>query len=511
MSALAVTVCAGVIGVLVLWDGIQQSSARRPRASTVALAGFVAAALLPLLFPQQGAGTSFDDFQNDASATSRPSIILLILDTVRADHLSIYGYGRNTTPNLAEFLEREPTAMVYQQAHAPGTWTLPTHATLFTGAMASQHSVRYLRLSDHSPLIANQLQAGRTLAELLGEQGYLTAFVYANSFISQVRGFDRGFDHYLKARGLGKLPVIGEELRRIWLPGQFPKAGIEHTSATVINEHILDLLQPCTGRPCFIVANYMEAHAPYAPAPPYAGAFSSGLSIPGDGDSLAWAADPSESPEVVSYKKALYDEELLGLDAALGELLSDLRAGGFLEHAWLFITSDHGEAFLEHGEGSHGTTIHSEVTRIPLIVRPPGEMALPGEGEAVDLLDVTATIASIGAGRVLGPGRDLRAHPASRRRVLIENFPVNGDLAHSIAVIDGSTKLINEAGRLELYDLAADPLEQDDLAPDQAALVEQMEASLPSLATPEAGKDHEALTLSQKEVEQLRALGYLGQ
>jgi arylsulfatase A-like enzyme len=235
----------------------------------------------------------------------------------------------------------------------------------------------------------------------------------------------------------------------------------------------------------------MDAHGPYVAGPPYRGTFATG----------PWRDTAS----------ALYDEELLGLDAELGKLLAELERRGVLDRAWLVITSDHGEEFLEHGFYEHGTSVYNTQVRIPLLIHPPSGGFLARRPYAVGLLDVTATLTAVVGAEPLGSGRDLRI-PGKAAPVPIEWYGDPGRpparRTTGRAVVRGRTKLIEMEGSRELYRLGADPFELNDLAGVAAAEVTALAELLPPLTASSGELSSSERELPVDDVERLRALGY---
>ncbi len=444
-----------------------------------------------------------------APAGEHASILVLILDTVGAQHTSLYGYARETTPRLRAFLERSEGAVLYSFAHSPATWTYPAHASLFAGTLPSSHGVHEGTMFAGGSLRMQALRADQTLAERLREHGYRTALILANGALAEMPGVGRGFDWNnppLASRGV---LLVGEQLRRRITPEWYLKQAHWIPQARTINDRILRFLDACEPAPCFVVANYMEAHAPYRAEAPHAGVFARNRV-----DELG-PAKLGQSRATLEGLVDRYDEEILALDAALGELLEALERRGTLDRSWLVITSDHGEAFGEHGVTEHGTTVYGEVTHVPLLIRPPRGERLPPESGAVSLLDVTATVAAVATGSPFGVGRDLRQPEDGPAPVQIEFFgqprkveefgALAGEPAR--AVVHGSVKLIEHAGRLELYRLDQDAAERNDRFGVEPGLAEPLRAQLPTLAAP--GGFEDAAPLTPQAEQALRALGYV--
>ncbi len=459
--------------------------------------------------------------QNGRGTTSRaslPDVFVLVLDTVRADHLASYGYSRDTTPNLRRFLSEHREAMQYDLAFSTASWTVPAHASLLTGAMPSRHHARSGEGKNilHSATEMLTVVAGETLAEVLHGAGYCTTAVVANAYLLRVEGLQRGFEAFFLPHPSRPLRLLGQALRRRFLPGSFAGSIKPYPSADAINSHVSRMHRECGSRPAFILANYMEAHSPYLAPRPHAGLFA-------DDRHPTLALDDAvltDSDELLALKRDRYDESLHHLDAKLGELFAAMEASGVMGRAWLFITSDHGESFREHETTSHGSSIYDEQVRIPLIVKPPPGIRLPRTREPVSLLDVTTTIAAIAGRDGFGQGHDLRQPPMPGRvvgiefrgrfRTEVEQYGATAD-DPARAVVIGRLKLLERGGRYELYDLADDPSELADRGREQAALVADLAARLPVDQGDDGSRDGTVPTraLDSEEAEELRALGYV--
>jgi arylsulfatase A-like enzyme len=448
-----------------------------------------------------------------ATGERKPSVFLLVLDTVRADHLPAYGYARMTTPELERLRRERPNAVVFPHAYANGTWTVPSHASLFTGRWPSEHGAHFA-LDGSVRLGFGLAPSLPTLAERLGEAGYATLAAYGNHWLRSVQGLSRGFERYLRAPDKDELPFVGEALRRRFLPGCLWEAAKGCARAREVDATLLSMVAPWSAgpNPLFVFANYVDAHGPYAPPAPFRGTFA-----PSSVAERSEHLDLGQSPERRAELMARYDEELLTLDHELGRLIAELERLGLWRTSWVFVTSDHGEAFGEHGVLEHGTTVHDEVARVPLLVFPPEGTVLSVTDDPVSLVDVAATIAAIGGVELPGPGRDLRSAGAGGAHVTALEFygdPVKaahmGALARrpARAVVRGRHKLIAYADAFQLYDLVDDPGEHVDLAQALPHLVEDLKGQLPSFGQPTFRSDREAPT--PEALDDLRGLGYVG-
>jgi arylsulfatase A-like enzyme len=452
---------------------------------------------------------------------------LIVLDTVGASHLSLYGYDRRTSPTLAELAER---GIRFDSAMAPSSWTLPSHATMFTGRWLHELSVGWLTPLD---------ETRPTLAEFLGARGYATAGFVANSrYCGSDSGLGRGFtlyeDYFYPELTASKTAVLVERallgvdlfvnLLQGWLQDAPLKPAVAHLrrlfvnnrkGAAVVNREFLDWLsqraQP--ERPFLAFLNYVDAHAPYRLAP--GGIRRFGADPAGSHQDLLieywWSVDKTRLPrEDLAFAADAYDDCIADLDERLGRLYDELNERGVLERTWLVITSDHGESFGEHaGVFCHGSSLYQTELHVPLLIIPPGGSA-PKQvvRETVSLRDVAATIVEVlglGAGSPF-PGSSLarfwsakepaaKTARASSDPALAEVLPNDRSNRDSAglpkkrwplgAVIEEDWSYIRheEERREELFHLRADAKEQRNLAGDPAAVrtLERMRAALDRL------------------------------
>jgi Sulfatase len=316
-----------------------------------------------------------------AAPARGPDIILVVFDTARADHLSTYGYGRETSPRLTEF---GADALVFDQARSTAGWTLPGHASMFTGVLPSRHGARAAggwlpgqsvdgRRNVAFPLAADQT----TLAELLRAAGYRTgAFVANFSYLYRTFGFAQGFDHYDDApwQLLRFRSPFMHAIERRW-PTAFARP---YRSGHDINAAAWQWIdQGPADRPAFLFLNYMDAHPPYAAPEPFT-EWVRPLAVP---PKLArrdlYAHEPRAlSPTEQDFIVANYDGQLRAADAAFGALIDDLKRRGRYENALIILTSDHGTLLGEHGHLGHvGRMLYEPLLHIPLIVKLPGGRA----------------------------------------------------------------------------------------------------------------------------------------
>jgi arylsulfatase len=292
----------------------------------------------------------------------RPSVILISLDTLRADHLSFYGHDRETSPYLAKFAKE---CVVFEEAVSASTWTTPSHASMFTGALPWEHGAgswqRAGRLED----------SWVTVAELAQEAGYTTAAFTEGGAVGGGLGFLQGFEQYND--------------------GQFEARPWSGTAVMMFNRAERWMLQR-RADPFFTFLHTFEIHAPYCSPPPEGTQF-----VPEDAPETTCLFEAQiDTPRLTGHGVDLYDGGILYTDWVLGGFLENLRAGGVLEKAVVIITADHGEEFGEHGSLGHLTHIYEEVIHVPLMIRfPGGQWGGMRVRELVATRDLHATIADV--------------------------------------------------------------------------------------------------------------------
>ncbi len=427
------------------------------------------------------------------STPARPDVVLFVADALRADALAAYGHHRPTSPHLDGLAAR---GLVFDRAFSHASWTLPAFASLLTGRLPSDH--RAVR----DP--GNRLRFGRlaadvpTLAALLHDAGWRTGAWVNNVFLAPEFGLGRGFDTWDYDGATGPDERSGE--------------------ATV--DAALAWLDAVPG-PAFVLVHVMEPHLPYpGPPGPFAGPPPAPFSLPfGDEATVDALMRRTLRPDDAgrAWIRAVYDEEVLAADRALGRLLDGFAARGRLAGAVVAVTSDHGEEFWDHGGFEHGHTLYGEILRVPLVLAAPG--VEPGRvGAPVQHADLFRTILGLSGVAVpaAAEGTDLRALaaiPRAAARPLLSEDCLYGPAR--VALTRGDERLIVnlETRVANLFQLdavgQADTLvpEGPDLEAGAGPLLEaafalrgDLERREPPAVT--AALDDEAL-------ERLRALGYL--
>ncbi len=443
--------------------------------------------LIPLLLALVAAAGAF----GCGAEPARPNLVILLVDTLRADHLGYAGYTRPASPRV-DALAAE--SFVFLAHHANASRTGPSVATLFTGLHPRSHGVLNPLTSWDAKGTLDASQ--RTLAELLREHGYRSYGFTGNLNASPRFGFDQGFEEYRY---------------------------VESESASDLNALALEAVAGAS-EPFFLYLHYMEPHSSYAPPEPYRALWA-------DPDYAGpLTGDHAQLDEIVAGKLAveaadverlrtLYDQEIRHLDDRLAELLAGLEAAGHADDTVLVFVSDHGEEFLEHGSALHGYTLYDEQLRVPLLIRDPRRGAgrrIETPTRQVDVLPTLLELLGIDPapglqGRSLVPLFD--AEPDAPPPPLFAEASLRAVRTVKLRSLtwDGWKLIENRLPRpsVELYHLETDPGEQRDLSsaePERArAMRDQLRAFAESLPEGQPGR----VTLSAEEAERLRELGYL--
>ena len=442
-----------------------------------------------------------------AAEPTRMSVVLVVVDTLRADRLGAYGSVRGASPELDRLTSR---GVVFERAYATSPWTLPSFGSLLTGRLPSHHAAG-LRVAPEQagPAAARPGMKIETraeeivyarldpdvavLPEILREAGYATAAVVSNPFLWPGMGLARGFDLYDYEAG------SDEEARR---------------ADVAIDRALTWLSEASPHQPYFLMLHLFDPHMNYDAPPPVRGRYTDeltgGLSLPVRGSRMLRRRAGKLPPAVRNFVAAAYDEEVAFVDRELGRFLGELERRGLFENGLVILSSDHGEELFERNGFGHGHSFYDEVLRIPLILWgavTPGMVTHP-----VSLTDIAPTVLeSAGlpaprgiSGVSLWPFLRGEAKPAYRP-VFAE---ATAEGAPGAAVIDWPWKLIARSGTApRLYDLSSDAAERSDVSSKQPEQLRALAARLAAVrrdgATPVAA---EMDTGTRRKLE---ALGYL--
>lgn len=446
-----------------------------------------------------------------------PNVIVIVADTLRSDHLGCYGYLRETSPNLDALASG---ATLYERSISASSYTLPSHASIFTGQLPMTHMAQtYLntdgfKFSDgelvHRPLAPEAF----TLADAFSELGYRTAGFAANvGFFVPRTGLNQGFQEFELAQGY-------EDFMKVLISG------------TKFNEKILPWIEKNHGEPFFLFVNYMDTHQKYNTTK-----VNGFLEHVGDVQESAKVykeifpiiMKEQEAPaDRVQANIDAYDLSIRNLDKAVGEVVAKLRELKIYDNTMIIFTSDHGEFLGEHRYIAHWKDVYEEVLRVPLVVK------APHQTEAVR---VREKISTVSIPRLILDGlknEKLERHraaflPVVRDGAVVSESPYSHDSDYynpnwghrfkrvRTALYDGAFKFIHSTdGKHELYDLSKDPREKDNILAKQPKRAKKMrqeieklirESPKPPKAVP--GETKEAELPTDEEVDVLKDLGYL--
>ena len=401
----AVALFVGALALILLIPGLHPAArlllaigvaarTARPLARVAERTLWLSSAALLLLVALYGGGERVARARSERNAIASlpaapdgaPSVLLLILDTVRAKSLSLYGYARETTPALVRWAGEGTT---FDNAFSTAPWTLPSHSSIFTGRLP-----RELSAGELTPL------DGRfpTLAEVFAERGYVTGGFVANFYYAgHDSGLDRGFAHFDDYRTTWKQVVWSSSFAQtelfkkvLWRSRRESKLQAvvdfdltldplrygHRKPGALVTDAFLEWEQRRNGRPYFAFLNYFDAHAAYKPLPRLERLFSK-------------APTPLDN----------YEACIRGLDDELDRLFVELQRRGTLDNTIVVVTSDHGEYFGEHGRTGHGNGLHLPVLRVPLVIRYPGRVPAGVRVEdPVSLRDLPSTLVSLAGG-----------------------------------------------------------------------------------------------------------------
>jgi len=430
-----------------------------------------------LVFAAQDVGGEPDELDDILVATPRVepanqtpeafNVLLIGVDTLRADHLSALGYERNTTPNLAALADE---GVRFTQARSQAPWTLPSFSTALTSLYPSAHGAGRGGHDEWEGIDPTTI----ALAEVLSRYGYETAGIVANGLISPRYGLDQGFDSY------------------------YAQWAME--SATNDAPRVIDFVESHTTTPWLMFWHIMDPHLNYDTAgefhdeftdPDYDGRFSGNHQVPfrfldpRPGRRWFTHEGPPPAPELaeedVKYIVDAYDAEIAEVDAAIGSLLDALRASGQWERTIVVLFADHGEGLGEHGHYHHGYTLFDDQVHVPWILRIPGSH----EGRVVDrpvgVIDIAPTV--LGALGVPVPdtfqGVDRLADDAPTDDAFIIEYPSYDSSAQKAWMLGPLKYMHDPVFHTEaLYDTVADPAERIDVSAEHPEIVERARAEL---------------------------------
>jgi arylsulfatase A-like enzyme/uncharacterized membrane protein YbhN (UPF0104 family) len=445
-----------------------------------------------------------------AAPAEAGNVLFIVIDTLRADHLPLWGYTKSRTPHLDAFAR---DAIRFDQAFANASWTRPSFASLMTGRYPASH--RTTRKSDSLP---DEIV---TLAEAMRDAGYATHGVVTNYNVAPFFNFHQGFDEYrylepdfVLGAGDTAAKLLFVQLLRQKIEGLRARSGrVEpgsaYQDAGVVNAEIARILDGAPRAPFLLFAAYMDPHDPYYPHPH-------------DGTGYARAAHPRPDASEAARMIELYDGEIEFWDEHFGKLVADLKRRGLYEDLTIVITSDHGEEFMDHGGFWHGTTLYDEQIRVPLLLKLPrgerGGSVVTHWVESVDVMPSLLRRNGIGAPKGM-QGKDLLQGSDS----VYAEEDHEGNVLRALRLRRGQSELklieANEGNPrglqpFELFRMDQDQRELVNLARDDAATlgvaVTNLEQRARETMVGAATRQQLNVSADPAAMQKLRALGYAG-
>jgi len=387
-----------------------------------------------------------------------PNVIFISIDSLRSDHLSCYGYPRETTPFLDSLAKG---GVRFENAVSTTSWTLPSHASMFTGLLGPTHGLvdNGLSLSDDHV----------TLAELMKRAGYHTAGFFGGPYLHPTFGLGQGFDVYESCMTTTPDQLSGDDLRN---SAKAPD-GPSHRDITGprtrerVHEWATQRAAAAENERYFLFLHLWDVHYDFTPPDEYAKLYADpNYSGPADGRLMSNAAiRPGMKKEDLQHVLDLYDAEIRFTDDTIRGIFSDLDEQGLFENTLVIVTADHGEEFFEHGFKGHNKSLFDEVLRVPLIVSWPGEIDSGGlVRDQVQIIDIMPTILGFAGvtDEIPGQGRDLAPLLVGREmpaREALSGLFLDGGQQRGLRTNENKVLSFNDQTPVVYFDLVKNPKE----------------------------------------------------
>jgi arylsulfatase A-like enzyme len=480
----------------------------------------------------------------------KSNVILIVLDTARQTT-----FRRLLNDGELPVLERiREEGIQFNSASANGAWTLPTHASMFTGKRISRHGT-HAGTKSFDP-------EGRTLAEILSSDGYKTLGISGNAWISPDVGFDRGFDtlsmkwdyfwNSADLTGISAACGIREKIENLVDRIEFsnaPTTALNSLYANFLSNRHDDGARNITRRstnwfrdrgrddqPFFFFINYLEPHLEYDPVPKYRERFAPRIDenrIAGiNQDPWEYIGGESELTDAdFEILEALYEAEIAYLDEKIGELYDSLARAGLLEETGIIIVGDHGENIGDHGLMDHQYCLYETLLNVPLIVRPPGGDGGSTVEAPVETRDVFPTVLELADvdppdgseisynALLASPGREYVIGEYRAPQPSMESIAsMFGSVPEAMRAYDRALRSIRtdrwkliegSDGSVELYDLSSDPGETTDRSSERPGTVAELSARLDAEGVPKSPASRTDVEMAEASRERLEDLGYI--
>ncbi|HKW66135.1 MAG TPA: sulfatase [Terriglobales bacterium] len=460
-----------------------------------------------------------------SGANHAPNVLVIIVDALRADHLSTYGYRRETSPNVSKLASQ---GVLFQNAIAAASWTLPSHASILTGRLPHETG------ADRPDRSVDQRMP--TLAEAFRRRGYRTAAFSANWwFFARRLGFGRGFIHFEDFNSVISAAAqtnLGQRIQNVLLKLQILRNAVGRAPAEDINRHILHWLDRGSG-PFFVVANFMDVHESYLPPANCFHRFSKLARPPGQ----VFLGNPRMdhlSPAEIQNEMDAYDASIYCLDGQIAGLVQALQKRQLMSNTIVVFTSDHGDGFGEHGLMSHGNSLYRELIHVPLIMVGPGIPAGMVVEHPASSMWLAPTLLSLTGGSRqpfpgpamnlgwTGAGQSVWPDPISELAQMYQDANAPNRTGALLSVVTSRWHLIAGGPKgEELYDRGEDKTEAYNLAAASSAVAQMLRGELqrevagkaeqPGLNSGTAGQPLRKQDAAERQRmnDYLKALGYV--
>lgn len=450
-----------------------------------------------------------------------PNIIFVSIDSLRSDHVGCYGYGRETTPFIDSLAKQ---GVRFENAFSTTSWTLPSHASMFTGLLGPTHGLvdNGLSLSeDHA-----------TLAELLKEQGYHTAGFFGGPYLHPTFGLGQGFDVYRSCMTTTPDTADGDAIRGSASASNAP-SHVDITGPRTrkeVKRWADERMQAQGESPYFLFLHLWDVHYDFTPPKDFEQLFvDPNYSGPADGRLMSNAAiRPGMAVEDIKHVLDLYDAEIRFTDEILKRILGDLEERGLMKNTMVVVTADHGEEFFEHGFKGHNKSLFDEVLRVPLVVSWPDEIdedeVVMDQVQIIDIMPTLLSVAGVNK-EIVSQGQDLSpllSGESMPARDALSGLFIDGGSQRALRSNERKVWSFNDQSPAVYIDLVTNPQEKlDEIITPQTGHSQSKrqhgEQELRSAAKRAeelktllqlSGPNH--LEMSEDMRQQLEALGYLG-
>jgi arylsulfatase A-like enzyme len=473
---------------------------RGPLAAAVCLALAAGVASWPVVFADAREPAAPE--ASGAGIAKGYNFVLMSIDSLRADHMSAYGYARETSPEIDAMAA---DGILFEQCSSTTSWTLPAHMSMHTGRSLLGHGV----IDDDRRLSADV----PTLAEQFHGAGYATGAVVSAPYVEARYGVSRGFDHY------------DDETVSFATNNESYKS----VTGPLVIDTATEWVEANADRPFFMFLHFWDVHYDFAPGPPYDRMFDPDYEgdVTGDDFYFSDAIHPGMDERDLEHVIALYDGEIRLVDDQIKRFRQNLDRLGLGEKTVIVVVSDHGDEFFEHARKGHHRTLYEEVIRVPMVFYVPGA-PVEARGRRVksesSIIDIAPTMLSLaGIGKLQGvEGRDhaplFSGAPEPVGRAVFAELYRKGSLNVQVSIRQGGKEAIHHFGRrrLEVFDISNDPLEQDPRSAAEArewglmdAMRDWLDVRWRAFERRERSGGSEHVEADSATTEALRALGYV--